>query len=98
MPHHRKTDLRCIQGIRKCKRVFFHTWEVYLLDATRGFMEKGYTLSEIRKALEGFDTRTREVREGVNEEVVTVGRCSHGTLPIDSVENRKGNTDEKSDA
>lgn len=70
--HHRKTDLHCIQGVRKGKRVFFLPREVYLLDATHWYMEKGYTLSEIREALEGFDTSNLEVAEGVDEEVVTV--------------------------
>lgn len=68
--HHRKSCLPGIEGIRKGKRVYFPPSEVYLLDATHWYLKTGYTMAEIREAVEGFDASS--VNIGEEEEPIDI--------------------------
>jgi len=59
--HHRKSSMPGIEGIRKGKRVYFRPSEVYLLDATHWYLKTGYTMAEIREAVDGFDVSTTNI-------------------------------------
>ena len=69
--HHRKTFLPGIPSIRQGKRVFFPPSSVYLLDATHWLKEQGYTLSEVKEALDEFDTG--QLSDTVDETPIEVG-------------------------
>lgn len=84
--HHRKTFLPGIGTIRRGKRVFFPPSSVYLLDSTHWLIEQGFTLSEVKEAMEGFDTGTLD--DVLDEAPIDVGEpvapvaVTEGTLAV----------------